>query len=206
MDRNLTGTTDSGTLGTVALRKESVDRNHLIALPTQTRCKSLSARRAWIEMHISCSGSKTPMSLSARRAWIEIFCNQCNVCQIWSLSARRAWIEIITRFKRERKGMSLSARRAWIEIGVVICTRICRLVALRKESVDRNRGCLLRSALDAVALRKESVDRNWRFAVTVFFRTQSLSARRAWIEMVKYLGDIDWTKVALRKESVDRNQ
>ena len=23
--------------------------------------------------------------------------------------------------------------------------------------------------------------------------------------MVKYLGDIDWTKVALRKESVDRN-
>ncbi len=27
VDRNLTGTTDSGTLGTVALRKESVDRN-----------------------------------------------------------------------------------------------------------------------------------------------------------------------------------
>ena len=34
----------------------------------------------------------------------------------------------------------------------------------------------------------------------------SLSARRAWIEIVKYLGDIDWTKVALRKESVDRNR
>ncbi len=78
-----------------------------------------------------------------------------------------------------------------------------------------------------VALRKESVDRNspagcWRDA-----RRASLSARRAWIEMV--LWHIDWAylwslsarrawieivmqeiaqqrkQVALRKESVDRN-
>ena len=37
-------------------------------------------------------------------------------------------------------------------------------VALRKESVDRNVGCLALAGRMAVALRKESVDRNttWR--------------------------------------------
>ena len=57
--------------------------------------------------------------------------------------------------------MSLSARRAWIEIGVVIYTLICRSVALRKESVDRNNFC----------------------AVSIILQMTSLSARRAWIEM-----------------------
>ena len=56
-----------------------------------------------------------------------------------------------------------------------------------------------------VALRKESVDRNCADLRLVAPLNASLSARRAWIEIVKYLGDIDWTKVALRKESVDRN-
>ena len=58
----------------VALRKESVDRNSLSAscsLPSAIR--SLSARRAWIEIF---SGTYHPhfhvVSLSARRAWIEI--------------------------------------------------------------------------------------------------------------------------------------
>ena len=57
------------------------------------------------------------------------------------------------------------------------------LVALRKESVDRNN--VIRPAIDvflAVALRKESVDRNLSFHNSI---------RRC--------------LVALRKESVDRN-
>ena len=56
--------------------------------------------------------------------------------------------------------MSLSARRAWIEILSAVVTELLILVALRKESVDRNSNSLknLRSA--DVALRKESVDRN----------------------------------------------
>ena len=33
---------------------------------------------------------------------------------------------------------SLSARRAWIEIGSMMVHGLFRLVALRKESVDRN--------------------------------------------------------------------
>ena len=81
------------------------------------------------------------------------------------------------------------------------------VVALRKESVDRNQvgvGCLSmlggslsarrawieipagcwRDARRAVALRKESVDRNavgsWRLVMNLL----SLSARRAWIEIL----------------------
>ena len=79
----------------VALRKESVDRNVLLA--------NGGARLSW--------------SLSARRAWIEILLTLCL-------------------FRPCRK--SLSARRAWIEIYRSGYFRFSRLVALRKESVDRN--------------------------------------------------------------------
>ena len=56
-------------------------------------------------------------------------------------------------------------------------------VALRKESVDRNRKYLFLEAVSMVALRKESVDRNISLDVAVVPLKQSLSARRAWIEM-----------------------
>ena len=56
-------------------------------------------------------------------------------------------------------------------------------VALRKESVDRNLvGCIDRT-IDIVALRKESVDRNNAFLPAICCKKQSLSARRAWIEI-----------------------
>ena len=58
--------------GWVALRKESVDRNiHSLNLPSSP-IESLSARRAWIEINMLCSVEKSWVSLSARRAWIEI--------------------------------------------------------------------------------------------------------------------------------------
>ena len=56
-----------------------------------------------------------------------------------------------------------------------------------------------------VALRKESVDRNLSSPLVVGCLTMSLSARRAWIEMVDYVIDYVNDAVALRKESVDRN-
>ena len=60
------------------------------------------------------------------------------------------------------------------------------MVALRKESVDRNCDVSLNYKEVLVALRKESVDRNntWicRLVALVF---SSLSARRAWIEIGK---------------------
>ena len=81
--------------GTVALRKESVDRNIQINNTPKTRKKSLSARRAWIEI--------TVVGVLAT---------------------------LVT--------ASLSARRAWIEITQFVPITTSDVVALRKESVDRN--------------------------------------------------------------------
>ena len=56
-----------------------------------------------------------------------------------------------------------------------------------------------------VALRKESVDRNAHQQIKNGYRTMSLSARRAWIEITVDIEVIGGESVALRKESVDRN-
>ena len=57
------------------------------------------------------------------------------------------------------------------------------VVALRKESVDRNGTLLPMYRLKSVALRKESVDRNFDTVQIVIIVVESLSARRAWIEI-----------------------
>ena len=61
-----------------------------------------------------------------------------------------------------KKIPSLSARRAWIEIILTVMEIRYQIVALRKESVDRNLKPLERPC--------KSI--------------QSLSARRAWIEIL----------------------
>ena len=80
---------------------------------------------------------------------------------------------------------SLSARRAWIEITHGTRTASRYTVALRKESVDRNRDVCQSSKL---------------------MYQGSLSARRAWIEITYSDGVVSGSGVALRKESVDRNK
>ena len=57
------------------------------------------------------------------------------------------------------------------------------MVALRKESVDRNCDLEPIRNAEAVALRKESVDRNTEKSVCYSAVRLSLSARRAWIEI-----------------------
>ena len=108
-------------------------------------------------------------SLSARRAWIEIHNGGILRLLAWSLSARRAWIEISYAYRSQCSDrLSLSARRAWIEIhngGILEIRKSAvqekyRCVALRKESVDRNRWGDYSTGAATVALRKESVDRN----------------------------------------------
>ena len=79
--------------------------------------------------------------------------------------------------------LSLSARRAWIEIVIKNNKEYRRVVALRKESVDRN----IASVIPKVGAMR------------------SLSARRAWIEIGKAHNNMPPYLVALRKESVDRN-
>ena len=58
--------------------------------------------------------------------------------------------------------------------------------ALRKESVDRNpMGMDSAGVAGLVALRKESVDRNVRTMNALIGLKRSLSARRAWIEILR---------------------
>ena len=64
----------------VALRKESVDRNMVASLLAVGRARSLSARRAWIEILVPFDGPGWEVSLSARRAWIEILISARQVC------------------------------------------------------------------------------------------------------------------------------
>ena len=60
-------------------------------------------------------------------------------------------------------------------------------VALRKESVDRNKAYITIITTCTVALRKESVDRNNGRLGAIHNTEMSLSARRAWIEIVRAL-------------------
>ena len=84
----------------------------------------------------------------------------------------------------------------------VLCTFA---VALRKESVDRNAEAVPAMTKQAQSL---SARRAW-IEMLVKLRTWkmrlSLSARRAWIEILKQLLLKTLKAVALRKESVDRN-
>ena len=57
------------------------------------------------------------------------------------------------------------------------------MVALRKESVDRNVNLRVLDGSKSVALRKESVDRNEYIQAGTGILNLSLSVRRAWIEI-----------------------
>ena len=82
---------------------------------------------------------------------------------------------------------AVALRKESVDRNTTVCSNTAtrNRVALRKESVDRNRrhedGSL---RLDTVALRKESVDRNSWAARARVAQYWSLSARRAWIEII----------------------
>ena len=101
----------------VALRKESVDRNGLHPFQQLEAVASLSARRAWIEIALVTTGATT-CTVALRKESVD------------RNPYSRGLVFIL-------KG-SLSARRAWIEICPFPSAPGCISVALRKESVDRN--------------------------------------------------------------------
>ena len=72
VDRNLWWGVRKAVGSLVALRKESVDRNYIIKITESGGLRSLSARRAWIEIRRALGFVDPDASLSARRAWIEI--------------------------------------------------------------------------------------------------------------------------------------
>ena len=71
--------------------------------------------------------------------------------------------------------------------------------------MDRNPIIQKITVLTVVALRKESVDRNITRGQLPTPKPPSLSARRAWIEISVAIRAYPFFAVALRKESVDRN-
>ena len=146
----------------VALRKESVDRN-VVGSWRRVTIPSVALRKESVDRNQQCRNGQN----IKRR----------------SLSARRAWIEIIMQIKTVTGCVSLSARRAWIEMLDSRLTDMSDAVALRKESVDRNGHPTTRTPNQYVALRKESVDRNFNTVQIEIVKMQSLSARRAWIEI-----------------------
>ena len=83
-------------------------------------------------------------------------------------------IGIMVALRKESVDRNVHAHIMYIAFGV----------ALRKESVDRNwySSKIIMSVL--VALRKESVDRNGNHAGVDLALGASLSARRAWIEIL----------------------
>ena len=101
-----------------------------------------------------------------------------------SLSARRAWIEISAWGRRGTASESLSARRAWIEMGIVgPVTVVAQSLSARRAWIEMMQFVPITTS-DVVALRKESVDRNSSGLPVFLLRHWSLSARRAWIEIL----------------------
>ena len=123
----------------VALRKESVDRNNAACIPARPASKSLSARRAWIEISHSCIIMDKLTSLSARRAWIEILWQKQKM-QLLQVALRKESVDRNSSAWPLYLSLppSLSARRAWIESMMSSRLAMLCVVALRKESVDRN--------------------------------------------------------------------
>ena len=118
MDRNYIIKITGGRPAAVALRKESVDRNFDAMQIVIVVVKSLSARRAWIEIVYPGTWSGSIL-VALRKESVDrnSFGLSCADSVSWSLSARRAWIEISPAANcQHRSHQSLSARRAWIEI------------------------------------------------------------------------------------------
>ena len=80
------------------------------------------------------------------------------------------------------------------------------LVALRKESVDRNRcaGTYSPGRSGSLSARRAWIEIYERRCFLLPLK-ESLSARRAWIEIARFARSACVKPVALRKESVDRN-
>ena len=122
-----------------------------------------------------------------------------------SLSARRAWIEIVSDSLPALK-LTVALRKESVDRNkyVVQCRKTLG-VALRKESVDRNKMPVPTCIYSKVALRKESVDRNPLLSLP--FRAVRVALRKESVDR-NIKADVSYNikeTVALRKESVDRN-
>ena len=165
-----------------------MDRNNSACQKEIGRLLSLSARRAWIEIHNGGILSVWAWSLSARRAWIEICCLGCPSWLLAPVALRKESVDRNrTPHQRNTRPIpSLSARRAWIEIAVIRRAVLAYFVALRKESVDRNKHAEPSGKAQTLSLsaRRAWIEMDWASVITAM-TSRSLSARRAWIEIAE---------------------
>ena len=146
MDRNTVNPVERLNF-TVALRKESVDRNNV--------CYNIIVKRKG--------------SLSARRAWIEIFV-PFDVIRPAIVALRKESVDRNVDPDNDTLTDDVALRKESVDRNLAVwAIEHTYSVALRKESVDRNFEQTGEKAyLDNVALRKESVDRNKMFACIGF--------------------------------------
>ena len=166
--------------------------------------RSLSSRRAWIEIQVSSrtSPKSTRRSPHGERGLKSIELVQA-ILLVKSLSSRRAWIEIGRCPSRSAEASSLSSRRAWIEIPDV--RKMVNQAASRSPHGERG---LKSDGIDADVGdlgRSPHGERGLKYA-TIRFRNRrpwSLSSRRAWIEIGRTWSMPAFSFVALLTESVD---
>ena len=168
MDRNICGLFLK-ILAHVALRKESVDRNVIIAPSPTAPGTSLSARRAWIEIPyityqlVTDGVALRKESVDRNLDFQTVKCFHCVALRKESvdrnIAGNRLTQTFLVALRKESVdrnispidveyvfSMSLSARRAWIEMPRISPSLSCLPVALRKESVDRNASRRTRSS------------------------------------------------------------
>ena len=186
-----------------------MDRNRIIAKEYDWDALSLSARRAWIEIDSDFSAPATSM-VALRKESVDrnISATVTTLIILSSLSARRAWIEIgQCRVYIVMQRVALRKESVDRNKYVVQCRKALG-VALRKESVDRNRTESKMLLKCTVALRKESVDRNTTRGIGRQHVIGSLSARRAWIEIIglTYDGLIASASLSARRAWIEITQ
>ena len=130
-----------------------MDRNSLSGGTEYDKAKSLSARRAWIEIKKK-GRARRPGQVALRKESVDRNDIRNPATTLPSVALRKESVD--------RNNVS-----AYYHIRV-------RKVALRKESVDRNALLLGTVITYNVALRKESVDRNFRGTNTIFYTTVAL--------------------------------
>ena len=122
-------------------------------------------------------------SLSARRAWIEIIVPGHDLIG-QGVALRKESVDRNTDHVRHTLIHSVALRKESVDRNLIDEIQLeFNSVALRKESVDRNVNLRVVDESKSVALRKESVDRNAYAPVRFGAVPRSLSARRAWIEI-----------------------
>ena len=163
MDRNSFGLSCLNPVS-VALRKESVDRNITALAVLLMYSWSLSARRAWIEI---CYLDKLEITeaVALRKESVDRNPLTCTIKLMpLTVALRKESVDRNLQKLADAIKPSVALRKESVDRNISRHSiNSMTHVALRKESVDRNLWWGVRKAVGSlVALRKESVDRNNR--------------------------------------------